>query len=379
MSLDKICKLLPILVARIQKTEKMILLSDEQKHVIKDVVSKIKTKPYFSIGGYAGTGKTTVINVLAKKFSNFAVCAFTGKATSVLRKKGVTNASTIHGLIYAPEKDIHGVMTWHRVYDVNCTGFIIDESSWISKEIHEDLLSYGKPIIYVGDHGQLESVSGTKFNVLDKPDYKLEKIHRNAGEIAYFAEHLRKGNFPETFKCQKQVQVVKYGSVLDRHLLQTDQILCGFNKTRVAINQRIRRYKGIDLTYITKDEKIMCLKNNQKLGLFNGLQGIVTKVHKGDKLSFVADGIHYHKIPYDLDQFGKEKNEFDYGAEAVPFDYAYGMTGHKSQGDEWGNGIVFEEPCDLWDPRRHNYVTSSRFKQGLVWVAAERYIPSYLS
>jgi hypothetical protein len=37
------------------------------------------------LGGYAGTGKTTVLLALADALPDFAVCAFTGRAASVLR------------------------------------------------------------------------------------------------------------------------------------------------------------------------------------------------------------------------------------------------------------------------------------------------------
>ena len=43
----------------------------------------------------------------------------------------------------------------------------------------EDLKSFGVPILAVGDHGQLPPVRGT-FNLMEKPDIRLTKIHRQA-------------------------------------------------------------------------------------------------------------------------------------------------------------------------------------------------------
>ena len=56
---------------------------------------------FLTLGGYAGTGKTTLISCLAGEWPNVAVAAFSGKAAHVLRSKGV-EATTIHSLIYVP-------------------------------------------------------------------------------------------------------------------------------------------------------------------------------------------------------------------------------------------------------------------------------------
>ena len=287
----------------------------------------------------------TVTQALKNKGLNFGIGAYTGKAANVLRKKGL-GASTIHSMIYRPETDAKGETSWHTMsrYEVseNYDGFIIDEASMVSKEIHEDLVSYGLPIIYIGDHGQLEPI-GTKFNLMQEPMYRLETVHRNAGEIAHFAEHLRKGNPAKTFDASEKVQIVSESSIEDRHLASVDQIIVAFNKSRVQLNERVRKEKKINFTFIAKGEKIICLRNNRNLGLFNGMQGIVVKVHKKDKLDFTSDGWNFVQIKYDPDQFGQETNKFEFDQEANPFDYAYAITCHKAQGDQFGNVIVYEQ------------------------------------
>jgi exodeoxyribonuclease V len=353
-----------------------MFLTEEQKDVIRKIIGNLNKEQIQTLGGYAGTGKTTVvrvlIDVLEKKGLSFLPAAYTGKAANVLRKKGL-DSSTIHSLIYQPYKDEDNETVWilidkETIKSKGIEGFIIDEASMVSKEIHDDLLSFGLPIIYVGDHGQLEPI-GTKFNLMQNPMYKLETVHRNAGEIAHFAEHLRKGNFSHEFSGQKQVQIVKNSAIEDKHLVAVDQIICAFNRTRVEINGRIRKYKGIDITYIARNEKIICLRNKKKLGLFNGMQGIVTKVHKNKKISFISDGIIHEKVLYDPEQFGKETNEFDFNQEENPFDYAYAITAHKSQGDEFGSVVAFEQRCEKWDHRRWCYTVASRAKSSLIWAA----------
>ena len=362
-----------------------MILSNEQKDVIRNIIGDLNRDEFVTCGGYAGTGKSTIISVILEALQNrsmsFCPAAFTGKAANVLRKKGM-NASTIHSLIYQPHKDEDGHVEWYLAEKTDLAskgidGFIIDEASMVSKEIHQDLLSFRLPIIYVGDHGQLEPI-GTKFNLMENPKYKLETIHRNAGEIAHFAEHLRKGNSARTFKGTKKVQIVQDKMIEDKHLASVDQIICGFNKTRVKINERVRNEKKINFTFMSKGEKVICLRNNKKEGLFNGMQGIVRKIHKEDRFDFVSDGNLLEKIHYDPEQFGKESNSFEFSQSANPFDYAYAITAYKAQGDEFGNVIAYEQRCDLWDQKRYNYTVASRARNGLIWIEVEEFLPNYL-
>lgn len=361
-------------------------LTDEQKQVIKDILQNVDRDQVTTFGGVAGVGKTTICRVLIQalqnKGLNFACAAFTGKAANVLRKKGI-DASTIHSLIYVPVINEKDETYWIRAseWDLsqkNVQGFIIDEASMVGKEIHEDLLSFGLPIIYVGDHGQLEPI-GSKFNLMENPMFRLETVHRNAGEIAHFAQHLRMGNSASTFQNGEKVQILNESSIQDRHLAAVDQIIVAFNRTRKQVNERVRREKAIDATFIAKNERIICLRNNKKMGLFNGMQAVVTRVGKKERFDFVSDGAHFYNIKYDPDQFGQESNQFDFKQEANPFDYAYAITCHKAQGDQFGNVIVFEQKCDKWDHIRWSYTAASRACNGLIWLKSTEYVPTYLN
>lgn len=354
-----------------------MIVTEEQKEVIRNVLKNISNKPFICIGGLAGTGKSTIIKILKNKLKNFAVGAYTGKATNVLRKKGINDARTIHNLIYYPIKEQEETI-WLRYssYDLSYDGFIIDEASMVSKEIHEDLLSFNKPIIYIGDHGQLEPI-GINFNLMGNPDYRLETIHRNAGEIAYFANHLRKGICASKFQSTKKVKIISKNQIEDNDLPKADQIICAFNKTRVSVNNKIRQVLGYEGTLCEK-EKIICLKNNRKLQLFNGMQGVVTEVYK-KRISFLSNDTLYFRLLCDYNQFGKEKNEFEFLDEQNPFDYAYAITTHKSQGDSFNSVVVFEEKCDKWDHKKWSYTAASRAKNLLIWCKSEKYIPKYLS
>lgn len=362
-------------------------LTVEQKDALKSIVSNLDKDQYQTLGGYAGTGKSTISKVLMDVFERkklfFSAGAYTGKAANVLRKKGL-EANTIHSLIYKPIKDANtNEVYWEKAskYDIissGINGFLIDEASMVSREIHEDLMSYELPIIYIGDHGQLEPI-GTGFNLMKNPMYKLEEIHRNAGEIAHFAHHLRQGKFATDFVGKSKVQVLtNEKSLEDKHLASVDQVICAFNKTRVQLNERVRKERNIQYTYIAKGEKIICLRNNRRQGLFNGMQCVVTRVRKNDRFDFTSDNTHFENIKYDPDQFGKLTNENDYSQEVNLFDYAYAITAHKAQGDEFGSVIAYEQRCNNWDHVRWSYTVASRAKSSIIWLAHKTYRPSYL-
>lgn len=357
-------------------------LTDEQKNLIRNVVKDVRSDvSVITVGGYAGTGKTVCISYLQKVFPEFAICAYTGKATYNLRQKGISKAETIHSTIYRPYRDINDNVVWNLAakWDLShYKGFLVDEGSMVSEEQDRHLKSFGKPIIYVGDHGQLEPIGSGNFNLMKNPMYTLEEVHRNAGEIAHFAEHIRKGNHPRKFQTKHQVQIVQEKAINARHLANTDQVVCAFNRTRVKINNQVREEKGINYSYVTVGEKIICLRNKRYEKLFNGMQGIVTKIHKNDRFDFVSDGEHYEKIHYAPEQFGQENNVFDFKSEANPFDYGYCCTVHKMQGSQCNNIIVYEQKCDKWDHIRWAYTAASRAMRGLIWVEAENFLPAYL-
>mgnify|MGYP000954884611 CR=1 FL=1 len=348
-------------------------LTDRQKLVLYKIKKGVEGGVLQqTLGGYAGTGKTTLVRYITKFFPNFAVCAYTGKAANVLRKKEI-QASTIHSLIYKPEYD-YGVLVGFNLVDpqnFEYEGIIVDEASMVSSEIYSDLMSYELPTIYVGDHGQLKPI-GTDFNLMEKPDYTLEEIHRNAGNIARFAERIRHGYKSTSFPETEEVSFRNHRKLTTDDLLSVDQVICAYNKTRVEMNARIREglgFKGL----LNVGERVMCLKNNKSLGLFNGMQGIVrdlTEDTSGRKLMDLEfDNILYPKIWYDTKQFGKERPEFTYVGKVypVPFDYAYCSTAHKAQGDEWEKVCVIEQRCAKWDHLRWAYTAASRAKTKLLW------------
>jgi exodeoxyribonuclease-5 len=357
-----------------------VSLSREQRAAV-DLLLSRQSRQIQTLGGYAGTGKTTVIKTLKNALQGWAVAAFTGKAANVLRRKGISSASTIHSLIYKPHtvQKIDGKGRIHEFVEFQpkapsellCKGFIIDEASMVSREIHEALMAYNRPIIYVGDHGQLEPVSAERgFNLMAKPDITLQTIHRNAGEIAHFANFIREGNAARDWEGNPLCsgEAVQFVSLDDLDKFgEPDQIIVAFNHSRVHLNEQYRDVLGFPAHRPVKGDRIMCLQNDRVRGLYNGQQGTIGAI-ASDEIEFVTDDdvINVRYLP-EVFNSPKPSRERDRQGR-IPFDYCYAITCHKAQGDEWPSVLVFEQHCRFWDHNRWAYTAASRARERLYWL-----------
>jgi ATP-dependent exoDNAse (exonuclease V) alpha subunit len=351
-----------------------IVLTAEQRSAVAhllDFPEEVQT-----LGGYAGTGKTTVITELHRRLPYFPVCAFTGKAASVLRRKGV-EASTIHSLIFKAveivsydkkgKRRVHVEYVQKPSHEVLGRGFIVDEASMVGRDLHDALTAYGRPVIFVGDHGQLEPVQSEDFNLMAAPHVTLETVHRNAGEIARFAEFLREGSAPTDWNGHPGAA----GEVLFVEIQKVeglpDQNICAFNRTRVDLNRCLREALGYPEDRPVIGDRVMCLQNDHQLGVYNGMQGVVKAV-AGDELVFSA-GADY-RVRFVPEQFNCESRPAERHRDRLPFDYAYTVTCHKAQGDEWDEVLVVEQPGGRWDRCRWNYTAASRARRRLLWATS---------
>lgn len=375
----------------------------------------------FHFFGYAGTGKTTLARHLAEGIDGTVLFgAYTGKAAHVLKTKGCDNASTIHSMIYhsrdksrarlkeleAELTELIGRLTASEVQDIpnhpkvrelnrlikeeaenadqpmfiknpdsevkDATLVIIDECSMVDERMGRDLLSYGTPILVLGDPAQLPPVGGAGFfteNV--KPDVMLTEIHRQANEspILRMATKVRNGERLELGDWGDDCHVLPAGTKMDpERTLSFDQILVGKNVTRYASNNKIRRLKGIHDDYPVVEDRLVCLRNNSELGLLNGQIFHVSDVTGVmDRKVFMSvipeDGIVSVEVSAHEHHFlgkGDELKWFE-KREAQEFDFGYALTVHKSQGSQWGSVAVFDESgCFRKDRDRWLYTAITR-------------------
>lgn len=371
--------------------------SDDQKVAIDAIFEWYKNghDTPFVLGGAAGVGKSTVIAHLKDllPFKKIKIVAFTGKAALVLQRKlnsigvDVRGVSTIHSLMYKAILDSEqNIIGWDKKDKIDCDLVVVDEASMVPYEIYLDLLSYNIPILFVGDHHQLPPVGLTDFNLMEKCDIKLETPHRFASDstIVKVATMIRNG---ETLKYGIHGKgVVKRRSknvtALEKRLFfQSNEVksgdcisLCGFNKTRVNLNNMIREYIG-KKSLIDTYERVICLKNSKdkNMPLYNGSLGTVVHVKRRfketTKIYLNVDGMYGNLyISAFNDLFGEAKPNTEKRSEkqGMCFDYGYAISCHKSQGSSWKRVCVFEEECDLWDNRRWLYTAVTRAEKELL-------------
>ncbi len=342
-------------------------------------------KPSFKLGGYAGTGKTTLLKALRQKLhdarASTRVAAFTGKAVNVLQRKGIGDATTIHSLIYEVEIGVGGVLNFHlrSKQDVQADLIIIDEASMISTELYEDLCSFGIPLLFVGDPGQLEPV-GDNPNLMAQPDFVLNKIHRQAesSPIITFANDVRRGIKITTQK--KDGLTVRDKQLSWREVLAHDQVICAKNATRKMLNEKYRRLQGNPTDRIVPDDKIIVLRNNQNLGVFNGMLLFVDSIIEEQNSHWIVNAHDevdrkFSRLPIWKEPFSKEVGttptlpRVKDNIQVVWCDFGYAITCHKSQGSEWDKVLVWHEfmPPHIWDMKRWSYTAITRAAKELTY------------
>jgi len=152
-----------------------------QDNALKSVADWLKagpgrngTRQVFRLFGYAGTGKTTLARHIAEDTDgDVKFAAFTGKAASVMRGKGCRGASTIHSLIYRAREsgeEIPNFDLWDEAPASKAELIIIDECSMVDAELGRDLLSFGVPVLVLGDPAQLPPIQGGGFFTNTEPD-----------------------------------------------------------------------------------------------------------------------------------------------------------------------------------------------------------------
>jgi exodeoxyribonuclease-5 len=348
----------------------------------------------YRLFGYAGTGKTTLAKHLAEGVSHVLFGAYTGKAASVMQKKGCSSASTIHKLIYLPTTKSKGhlldleqslcsleaetspedretdaaILRVQReivaekarlrqpaftlnpessVKDADLV--VVDECSMVDEQMGTDLLSFGTPVLVLGDPAQLPPVRGGGFFTSQRPDVMLTEIHRQARDnpIIDLATKVRQGE--PLLDGPYGDSLVMRGKPDQALVMGADQILVGLNDTRRRCNHRMRSLLGYPEEPVPqKGDKIVCLRNDREEGLLNGTLWTVDEATLvGERVSLditddrgfntvVEAHVHYFQ--------GREKElPFYVMREAQAFDFGYALTVHKAQGSQWPSVFIFDE------------------------------------
>ena len=139
--------------------------------------------------------------------------AFTGKAALVMRSKGCERASTIHSLIYKTREsgeEVPSFDLWDDAPASKAALIVIDECSMVDAELGRDLMSFGVPLLVLGDPAQLPPIQGGGFFTEAEPDAMLTEVHRQAEDnpIIRLSMDIRAG---------LDLEPGRYGETRDRH------------------------------------------------------------------------------------------------------------------------------------------------------------------
>lgn len=375
-------------------------------------------QPLFRLFGYAGTGKTTLARHFAEGCGGLVLfAAFTGKAASVMRANGCVSADTIHRLIYKPqpksevrmlelngriaelETELRNAMPDEErelkseqlqeakaekkalSEDLKKPSFvlnfdslvkeakllIVDECSMVNEEMGRDLLSFGTPILVLGDPAQLPPVGGAGYFTKDQPDVMLTEIHRQAQDspIIRLATAIRKGDEIPTGKHGESL-VVHRRDLDPESVMAHDQMLVGRNATRKSYNARVRERLGRSSHLPEPPDKLVCLRNDHKVGLLNGEIWITeegTIVDNDEMALLIRNEENGTVLACDAHRHPFEGRELEYfeRLRAQEFDYGYALTCHKAQGSQWPSVILFDESgCFRKDRKRWLYTAVTR-------------------
>lgn len=362
--------------------------------------------PIYRLFGYAGTGKT----YLAQEVQRFVMseqspsnnipmgdvlfAAFAGKAASVLRISGCRGAQTLHSLLYKPLIDPKtgrciGFIINPESPLAHASLLIVDEVSMVNEDMAKDMLSFGVPILVLGDPAQLKPVTGEGYFINARPDSMLTDIRRQAKDnpIIYLATRAREH---QTLKVGKygESQIFERNSYISNEFLAShDQIICGKNATRKSLNIRMRKINGKyakDSMFPVKGDRLICLKNNSAAGLYNGTMWTSSKIEVRKIMQPKFKG-SFQKVQGDQDiLFFKVRSEDEMNSDgdliiletqvsphmfnsALPepmyraiagcdeFDFGYAITCHKAQGSQW-KSIYIQDESQVFGEERWNHI-----------------------
>lgn len=422
-----------------------ITLSESQGRAVATLRDWYKARRHeqqiFRLFGYAGTGKTTIsamaIEALGLEpmtpggLGGVLFAAFTGKATLVMTRKG-TPAQTIHSLIYrhseaspeeiarvteelaALQRDLPRMSVGERGFaeaqivqlklrldhihepqfvlnpqsDLRDADLLVlDEVSMVGEDMARDLLAFGKPILVLGDPGQLPPVKGTGFFTEANPDVMLTEIHRQAADspILRLATLAREGQDIPFGAFDDQVWKMSRHEISPAQMLHGGQVICGTHAMRRRLNTAMKRAAGVSADYPAgAGEKIICLRNRHDLGLINGMFLTLSDVraHPHNERAFRASvqtddgacvsgtqdfwrGEYDDHVLFDPD---RHRREWMTSRGLIQSSWGYAITCHKAQGSQFPTVVVVDDGFGRTaaDRSRWLYTAITRAETGLL-------------
>lgn len=380
-----------------------LILSDIQQYAVEASL----TKGFVIITGGPGTGKTTTLKavVMAHKTMGHKVllASPTGRAAKRLAEVSGFEASTIHRLLEY-DHQTHGFKHNHEK-PLDCDVLIIDEASMVDMNLFYSVVQavpQNASLVLVGDVDQLPSVgAGLVLNELIKsgvvPTVTLDTIFRQAetSDIIKNAHLINKGQMPglmvpdghtktdcyflQAEAVDKVVALLK--NVVAKSLpkrfgyvpIRDIQVLTPMNRGplgSVALNAILQDILNppcdgrAEIEHggriLRVGDKVIQLRNNYDLDVFNGDIGLITEINTEEQ-----------EITIDFPQGTVVFQSADF----VDLAHAYAVTIHKSQGSEYPAVVMIAHTQHYMMLQRNLIYTGlTRAKKTMVFLGSNKAI-----
>ncbi len=377
----------------------------------KQAITSALTESLFVLTGGPGTGKTTTLNaiisILERNGKKVLLAAPTGRAAQRMSELTGKEAKTLHRLLEVNwDRHDKPVFSRNERNQLKCDALIIDEVSMVDCLIFESVmraLPLGCRLILVGDSDQLPSVgAGNVLSDLIESGavtvVRLNEIFRQAQQslIVTNAHKIVSGEMPVLNQKDNDFFFLGYGN--EKQISDTIAQLCATRLPRaygyspfeniqvlapskkgelgtIRLNERLQAClnppsedkEEITIKSLTfrVGDKVMQIKNNYDIlwhkdngeageGIFNGDIGVIEKIDKKLKLITIRFYDKTASLTYE---------------HASELEFAYAITVHKSQGNEFDAVIMpmFPGPRQLYY-RNLLYTAVTRAKNKLIMV-----------